>query len=165
MGRAKQPISLLEAKGKKHLTKTEILRRKNTEVKANNNKINIPSFLTKKYHKEFNEITEELYDIGIMSNLDVNVLAQYLLAKNDYIYYTKTVNKLRTEVKTIENLITFSEVLKSYEMLKDKAFKQCQVTAASLGLTISSRCKLVLPAKKEEEKENKFSKFNKSGAV
>jgi hypothetical protein len=34
--------------------------------------------------------------------------------------------------------------------------------ATSLGLTISSRCKLIAPVKDEEPKVNKFAKFGKA---
>ena len=40
MGRVKQPIALLTAKGNKHLSKAEIEHRKKTEVKANADNVN-----------------------------------------------------------------------------------------------------------------------------
>jgi antirestriction protein ArdC len=43
----------------------------------------------------------------------------------------------------------------------DRYFKQAQTAAASLGLTISSRCKLIAPVKDEAPKVNKFAKFGK----
>ena len=36
---------------------------------------------------------------------------------------------------------------------QDKLFKQCRQTATDLGLTITSRCKIVLPKTKEEKKK------------
>jgi len=45
-------------------------------------------------------------------------------------------------------------------IMLDKAFKQCRQSANDLGLTISSRCRLVVP-KVEEAPENKFLKFAK----
>ena len=51
-----------------------------------------------------------------------------------------------------------------YEMeklatMQDKAFKQCRASGNDLGLSITSRCKLVMPEKTEDPKPNKFSKF------
>ena len=43
--------------------------------------------------------------------------------------------------------------------LQDKSFKQCRACANDLGLTITSRCKLILPKTPENPKENKFAKF------
>ena len=50
-------------------------------------------------------------------------------------------------------------VLEKLENLRDKALKQCRGAAADLGLTISSRCRLVVPKPPEAPKENKFGKF------
>lgn len=42
---------------------------------------------------------------------------------------------------------------------QDRAFKQCRQCAVDLGMTISSRCKLVVPKTAEKAKENKFAKY------
>ena len=39
-----------------------------------------------------------------------------------------------------------------YSNLQDKFFKQARSAAGDLGLTITSRCRLVLPKNKQEEK-------------
>ena len=52
--------------------------------------------------------------------------------------------------------------LDSATQRQDRYFKQAQTAAASLGLTISSRCKLVAPVQEEAPKENKFSKVGKA---
>ena len=51
MARPRQPIELVVAKGKKHLTKSEIEQRKNSEVKANSDKIKPPQNLIKNEKK------------------------------------------------------------------------------------------------------------------
>ena len=35
--------------------------------------------------------------------------------------------------------------------MQDKVFKQCQSSARDLGLTISSRCKLIVPKLEEDD--------------
>jgi P27 family predicted phage terminase small subunit len=42
--------------------------------------------------------------------------------------------------------------------VQSRYFKQCRECAGDLGLTISSRCKLVLPPK-EDEGEDEFTAF------
>ena len=160
MSRPKKPIDLITAEGKSHKTKAEIEERRKNEVHAKKDNIKAPDFLTDEQIKEFDYISYQLDSIGIMSNLDCDVLAQYIQAKDSYIYYSKAVNALRAKTMRMDSLIKTISVLKEYEGLKDKAFKQCQVCASALGLTISSRCKLVVP-KTEETKENKFIKFKK----
>ncbi len=44
----RQPIEVLEATGRKHLTKAEIEERKKTELKVDLKNIEIPTYLTKK---------------------------------------------------------------------------------------------------------------------
>ena len=46
MAGQRQPIALVQAKGKKHLTKAEIAERERTEVKAPSDRVTPPSYLT-----------------------------------------------------------------------------------------------------------------------
>ena len=55
-GRPRQPIDLIVAKGKKHLTKKEIEERKKQEVKAPADNIHAPDYLTEKQKKTFENI-------------------------------------------------------------------------------------------------------------
>lgn len=50
---------------------------------------------------------------------------------------------------------TYMELIKTQE----KLFKMSRQAANDLGLTISSRCKLVVPKKQDETPKNKFNKF------
>ena len=43
---------------------------------------------------------------------------------------------------------------------QEKQFALCRLGASDFGLTITSRCKLVIP-KTEEKTKNKFNKFAK----
>ena len=151
MARPRQPIELIEAKGKKHLTKAEIEARKEAELKVDLKDVKVPNYLPKKLIDEFNEIANKLLHIGIMTELDEDCLARYLLSKQSYLQYTDMLNKAtkKNNIQEMEKLMT----------MQDKAFKQTRAAATDLGLTIASRCKLVMPETKEPPKENKFSKF------
>lgn len=172
MPRPRQPVDLILHKGKKNLTKQEIAERQSTEVKAPSDKVKAPTYLPKELKREFKKISDQLIQIGIMTNLDVDALARFLLAKKMYLEVTESlINMIPTEeveyvkkdkegnivdegTKTISNE-TYSELL----INQDKLFKQCRVAASDLGLTISSRCKLVVPDKKEDKPPSKFAKF------
>lgn len=149
MARPRQPTDLVLVKGKKHLTKKEIEERKNSEVKANVDKIEPPSYLPNNLKKEFNRIASELINIEIMSNLDCEALARFIVSEYNYQKVTKKL--LKTGVD--------NEKYFNYLLMQEKLFKQCRQAASDLGLTISSRCKLVVPKPKEEKSQNKFSKF------
>ncbi len=148
------PIELVQARGSKHLTKAEIEERQAREVKPVTDNIVAPDFLTKKQKDEFYSIAEKLKKLKIMGETDVDALGRYITAKDMYVNAVKQLRK--TEVKN--NPFAFEKWLK----IQDKLFKQCRASANDLGLSISSRCKLVVPeAKKETPKENKFKKFEK----
>ena len=147
MARPRQPVELLEAKGKKHLTKAEIEDRKKPELKVDLKNIEVPSYLTKKLKEEFQEIASKLLTVGIMTELDEDGLARYIIAKDKYLKYTKLLNSAirKSDISDMERLTS----------MQDKAFKQCRSSANDLGLTIASRCKLVVPSK-DPPKKNKF---------
>jgi P27 family predicted phage terminase small subunit len=154
MGGSRQPIELLKAKGAKHLTKAEIESRENSEIKPITDNIAPPPYLTKKQKDEFNRIAEQLKKLKIMGETDVDALARYITA-NDF--YINAVKKLRTKEVRDDPFL-----LDKWATIQDKYFKQCRASANDLGLSISSRCKLVVPeAKNDTPKENKFKKFEK----
>ena len=166
-GKQREPIDLIIAKGKKHLTKDEIEKRKKSEINVDDYKnVKPPSYLNTKQKKEFTELAEKLVNIGIMSELDEDCLARYLIAKENYLKFTKLLNssiknKASNEYKhDAEMQKVFSVDIEAYLTHQDRAFKQCNACADKLGLTITSRCRLQVPQAPEKPKENKFSKFN-----
>ena len=150
-----EPIALVQAKGKKHLTKEEIETREAQEIKAPSDAVNPPDILTKKQREEFSEIAKQLIELKIMTNLDVDALARFIISRD---MYEKVTRKLRGSgvMLDIDKLDKLSRV-------QDRYFKACRSSAGDLGLTISSRCKLVLPEPKPivTPKVNKFEKFEK----
>ena len=154
---AKQPISLIIGKGNKaHLSKEEILRREEQEVKAPSNNIKVPKYLTDKQLKsEFKKISQELKNLNLMSNLDCDALARFLIAQKEYIRITDELNK--TQLMTMDYETGEPVVNTEYERLvivHDKFFKQARTAASDLGLTISSRCKLIVPKVEKDNKNN-----------
>ncbi|PFN14856.1 phage terminase small subunit P27 family [Bacillus cereus] len=163
MARPRQPIDLIVYKGKKNLTKQEIEERKSQEIKAPNNRIKAPTYLPKDLRRKFKRISDELVEIGIMSNLDVDALARYLLSEKMYWQVTETLldtspTKIEKFIKsdqdgnaveTIEDIVS-NDVYTDLLINQDKLFKQCRQAASDLGLTITSRCKLVMPKSGQE---------------
>lgn len=165
-GNQKQPIDLIIAKGKKHLTKAEIEERRSTEIHTNYIDVKPPDYLNEKQKEEFYKITEILLDIGIITELDEDCLAHYLISNSNYVDYTQTLNKLNAKLKNAKKLEKKKEYMSQIDLYltyQDRALKQCRACANDLGLSISSRAKLVMPQPKEEKKENKFAKFKVVG--
>lgn len=153
MGRPREPIDLLLAKGKARKTKAEIERRRAEEINIPPELKNVtaPDYLPDKLKAEFDEIARKLLLIGIITELDEDALARYLLAKQQYLQLTSSFNKM-AKVGTVIDL-------EKVQRMQDKAFQQCRASANDLGLTVKSRANLVMP-KVEEPKPNKFSQFN-----
>lgn len=169
MSGQRQPIELLLIKGNKHLTKDEVEDRKSREIRAPSDKVRAPSYLDKDMKKEFTKISKELVEVGIMTNLDVDALARFILAKKMYLQITNEL-LLRNPITEIEEEVTedggtvrvTQSVSGTYlELLQaqDKLFKQCRQSAADLGLTISSRCRLVVPKKETKQEKTEEEKL------
>ena len=165
-GNQKQPINLIIAKGKKHLTKAEIEERQKTEIHTDHVNVKPPDYLNEEEVKEFYRISQILLDIGIITELDEDCLAHYLVSNSSYIKYTKKIRALEDELleaKRTDRKAKLKSEIDTYLTYQDKALKQCRACANDLGLSISSRAKLVMPQPKEEKKENKFTKFKVVG--
>ncbi len=159
MAKPRQPIALIEYKGRKHLTKQEVAQRQAGEVQAPANNVKPPGYLSTSQKKEFRKIAGVLLAIGIMSDLDCDALGRYIQSQEKYVQYDNMVNQIIASID--DDLESNCVLLEKYENLRDKALKQCRACASDLGLTISSRCKLVAPKVEEPVKENKFSRFVK----
>lgn len=44
-------------------------------------------------------------------------------------------------------------------VIQDRCMKQCRQGASDFGLTVSSRCRLVVPKPQQQKPENKFAKY------
>lgn len=153
MPRNKEPLKLLEAKGKSHLTKKEKSEREKGEVKTPTpKKVQAPNWLPENLRKEFNRLSRLLLKIGIFSDLDRDTLARYLIAHEIYEKATSHVQEAITTSRS-EEAVRWSSVQGRY-------FTQCRECANDLGLTITSRCKLVIPQKDKPE-ENAFERMMK----
>jgi len=151
MARPKKPLAVILGNGNSsHLTKEEIEARKAQEVKANNDMVEAPSYLPDDLKEEFDRIAGQLIDIGIMSNLDCEALARFIVSEYQYQKVLKKALKMSPDNDKYMDMLTMQE----------KLFKMARAAASDLGLTISSRCKLVIPkANTDDKPQNKFSKF------
>lgn len=169
-GRPREPVDLIKAKGKKHLSEREYEERKNSELQVPFTDVEPPEYLSAKQKKDFNTYADMLLKLNIFTELDVDVLAQYCIAKELYISYSKQIKKVLAKENTVHKWAVIDELACSCETqedlikllekivrrqrgedvtvlmnLQDKAHKQCLSCARELGLTITSRAKLVIP--------------------
>ena len=170
MPKQREPIELIELKGKKHLTKAEVSARRSSEVKPTTNDVTPPAFLSAAQKKRFKKIADQLLTIQIMGDTDVDALARYVVSQDQYEQTTKELRAVRKEMPKrteFETKKEYVDAVETWEGLIDKLmrrqdtqFKQAQTAARDLGLTISSRCRIQVP-EKPEKPVNKFSGFIK----
>ena len=154
MSGTRQPIELVELKGRKHLTKAEIERRRSTEVKPAGGRITPPAYLSKPQKTKFRKLSAQLSELGIFGATDAEALARYITAQDHYVRATEKLNapEVWNDPEALAKLVT----------VQDKFFKQANTAAHSLGLTVDSRCKLVVPKPAIEVRVNKFAEFEKA---
>ena len=170
VARPREPIDLIKAKGKKHLTQAEYEERKNSEIQVPFVDVEPPTYLSAKQKKEFNVYAEMLLKLNIFTELDVDILAQYIIARTLYLKYSGQIEKIIDSEKAVHKWAAIESIAADCEdvdelkqllekilrrqrgddltvimNLQDKAFKQCVTCAKELGLTVTSRLKLVIP--------------------
>lgn len=169
MAGSRQPIELIIANGNKHLTKKEIAERRSTEVSPCTDDLSAPAYLTAAEKTRFDRIAVQLAKLGILGETDTETLARYITAQRQYEKATKDLRAVlkdkpkKDEASDLEAYYNFLDIWtitqERMAKLQDRYFKQAQTAAAALGLTISSRCKLVAPKAEEAPKANKFARF------
>lgn len=175
-GRPKQPLSVIQGKGKSnHLTKEDIKKREAHEnsMRGDIDNIVAPTYLTKKQKDEFHRLAGELVKLEIFSNLDVDNLARYIDSKDQYIKITRSLRSLKAtekiEVETgkldeqgkeiYKNVTIANKSYGDLQRVRNTLFTECRTAAGDLGLSITSRLSLVIPAKEENEKSDFDRKF------
>lgn len=148
------PLEVVQARGAKHLTKAEIKERQEREIKPITDNIIAPVYLTKKQSEEFYRIADQLKKLKIMGETDVDALGRYIVANDFYINAVRQMRKKDVRSDPVR--------FEAWAKIQERYFKQCRSSANDLGLSISSRCKLVVPkTEAPTPKENKFKVFEK----
>ena len=156
MAGRRQPTALLEANGRKHLTEAEADARRDQEVYVPPPDAAVPPrWLPKKLHQEFREIGEILMAAGLYSELDRDVLGQFLVARDRWVRADKLASAAIRDKD--------EKLAKEWTAVQGTYFKQCRQCAEAMGLSVSSRCRLVVPdalvnAAKDDGEEDEFTR-------
>lgn len=162
-GRPKQPLSVIQGKGRSnHLTKEDIKRREQHEktMRGDTDNIVAPSYLTKKQKEEFDHLASELVNLDIFSNLDIDNLARYIDSKYQYIKITRALRAM----SVVDNVTGEDGIKRKYanddygklQRVRNTLFTECRTAAGDLGLSITSRLSLVIPETKDDKPKSKF---------
>ena len=135
----RQPTDLIKAKGKKHLSKAEEAQRRAEEVKVERAKTATPpKWVPEALKKDFRSLGKQLIAAGLYTKLDADTLGRYLIAHQQWLQATAETDKYLQE-KDVENADAWGK-------LQERYFKQARNCANDMGLTVTSRCRLVVPA-------------------
>ena len=145
------PTDVVKQRGKKHLSQAEEAERRAGELSVPApNKATPPNWLEKEFRKEFRQLGKQLIPLGLYTDLDADVLAQFLVCRARWVEADQMTAELIRD-RDIERAAKWAGIQATY-------FKQCRQCAQALGLDVSARCKLVIPSKDDEE-EDAFSAY------
>ena len=149
----RQKLSVLEGNGRKHLSKSEKARRDDQEVNLPKPKtMRLPKWLPEEHRKEFRTLAKELLaaDMGA-AQLDRDTLGRYVVAQAQYAQACK----MAGDALAAKN----AALAEKWTKLQDTCFKQARACANDMGMTITSRCRLVLPEGAKKKEKNPFEQM------
>ena len=151
----RQPTDVVKANGRKHLTRAEEDQRRDREVHVPPpEQAEPPGWLGRKFHREFREIGETLRLAGLYTDLDRDVLGQFLVSRERW----QRADRLASAAIRQKD----EKLAKEWTAVQSAYFRQCRQCAEVMGLSISSRCRLVVPevlanAAKETDETDEFT--------
>lgn len=151
-------VDELERRGKKHLTEAEKAERRAAEVKVAPPKTaKPPKWLPEQLKADFRRIGKQLIAAGIYTELDADTLGRYLVAHRQWLQATQEANKALNEKDAAE--------ADKWGKIQERYFKQARNCANDMGLTVTSRCRLAVPAitSQKPEDNNPFLRLIEGG--
>ena len=149
MAGKRQPTDVVIANGRKHLSKTEEAERRAGEVKVSPAKTaKPPKWLPETLKKDFRAIGKRLIASGLYTELDADTLGRYLVAQHQWLIATAEVEKALSQKDPETGQIRKKRDLAaadSWGKIQERYFKQARNCANDMGLTVTSRCRLVVP--------------------
>ena len=138
MSGKRQPTALVEANGRKHLTQAEADERRDREIyMPPADEVTPPKWLPKRLRPEYCEIGEMLNGAGLYAELDRDVLGQYFLCRERW---TKADKKAEAAISKNDE-----KLAKEWTSIQGAYFKQARQCAEAMGLSVTSRCRIVVP--------------------
>lgn len=175
MGRNAKPIDLLQATGKKHLTKAEIEQRKKDEIRLGTNNLKCPEFIKNNViaYKKWKEILKLYKDFDFVSSGDSGLLARYCMSFSEYeemLDTRKRLNEVEIDWSKYEGILpeefsdSINSLLKLGPLLQidtaiNKKMDMLIKMEDRLFLNPLAKVKNIPKRPKEEPPKNKFDKF------
>lgn len=154
----RQPTDVVKAKGRKHLSRAEEAQRRAGEVQVERPKtVKVPKWVPEDLKKEFRALGRKLLAAGLYTDLDADTLGRYLVAQHQYILAAQEAGQALSRRD--------QEGADDWGKIQERYFKQARNCANDMGLTVTSRCRLVVPdAPQKGEEDNPFLQLIQGGA-
>ena len=161
MAGTRQPTDVVVANGRKHLSKTEEAERRAGEVQVPRPKtIKVPKWVPEQLKGDFRRLGKQLLSCGLYTDLDADTLGRYLVAQHQYLIATQETEKALAKRD--------QEEADSWGRIQERYFKQARNCANDMALTVTSRCRLVVPnmgaGQQKPEDDNPFLQLIQGGA-
>lgn len=144
MGRRRKSTAELRASGSRHYSKAQLEERERVEVKPPPVKVlEPPSYLAPSLADKFRQLAPVLIKMGVLTSVDGDCLARYLIAESNYLRATQRLISAMNSGDTI--------AADKWSAIQDRFFRQCRAAGGDLGLTVSGRGRLEIPAWVEQE--------------
>lgn len=156
----RQPTDVILANGRKHLSKSEEAERRRREPNVSKPKTaRPPKWLPEALKRDFRALGKRLIAAGLYTDLDADTLGRYLVAQHQWLIATRQTEAALGAVPPDQ------EEADRWGRLQDRYFKQARNCANDMGLTVTSRCRLVVPesAKQSGEEDNPFLRLIQGG--
>jgi P27 family predicted phage terminase small subunit len=164
-GRRSKATAIIEMEGRTHLSKAEIAERLEAEkaLAGNSDKVRCPAWLDKVGKREFRAIVAELKPLGLLTNVDVSMLAAYCEAVSAF-------RRATDEMRAMEKAAALPKDDERHEPLDYERYDRLDLRrrqwwdkiqrgAVEFGLSTSSRLKLRPPKPKQKPKTKFEEKF------
>lgn len=153
----RQPTDLLKATGRKHLSRAEEAERRSREARVEPAKTaKPPKWLPEWLKKDFRDLGKRLIAAGLYTELDADVLGRYLMARHGWLAASREATDALDQRD--------QEAAEDWSRIQDRYFKQARACANDMGLTVTSRCRLVVPeGLKPKEDDNPFLQLIEGG--
>ena len=162
MAGTRQPTDVVLANGRRHLSQAEEAARRAGEVQVPRPKtVKVPKWVPETLKADFRRLGKQLLRCGLYTDLDADNLGRYLVAQHQYLIATAETEKALAKRD--------QEAADSWGRIQERYFKQARNCANDMGLTVTSRCRLVVPnrgaGEQAGEEDNAFLRLIQGGAA
>lgn len=154
----RQPTDLLKATGRKHLSRAEEAERRSREARVEPARTaKPPKWFPEELKKDFRALGKRLIAAGLYTDLDADTLGRYLVAQHQWVTATAETEKALAQRD--------QEQAEVWGRIQERYFKQARNCANDMGLTVTSRCRLVVSesARQKTEDDNPFLQLIQAG--